>query len=275
VFHLTRKREPLTSTQSSRGQGRPRLVLLNGFELRCRGYPVHLPKHGQRLLAFLALQHRDVLRTYVASILWPDTSEDRASASLRSALWRLRGCGVALVKSHGSTISLEQTVAVDVREMEQVALHVLDATFDGLVEPELLTESGELLPGFYDEWVLVERERLRQLRLHGLEALCDRLIGVQKYAEAVAAGLSAVAVEPLRESAQGVLIKAYLAEGNRAEAIRQLGRYREVLRDELDLEVPPEFLATLGISTNFRLNHSGRRTTRGVPGRWSESSVPT
>jgi DNA-binding SARP family transcriptional activator len=69
--------------------------------------------------------------------------------------------------------------------------------------------------------VLVERERFRQLRLHALEALCRRLTGDGLHAEAVDAGIAAIAAEPLRESAHRALMSAHVAEGNRGEAMRQ------------------------------------------------------
>jgi DNA-binding SARP family transcriptional activator len=84
--------------------------------------------------------------------------------------------------------------------------------------------------------VLVERERFHQLRLHALEAVCDRLITAGRYGEAIDAGLAAVAAEPLRESAHRVLIKAHLAEGNHGEADRQYQLCRHILRDELGVE---------------------------------------
>ena len=70
-----------------------RLNLLRGFELWCDGERVTLPMSAQRVLAFLALHDRPVLRLYVAGSLWLDASEERSYANLRSALWRLRRPG--------------------------------------------------------------------------------------------------------------------------------------------------------------------------------------
>ncbi len=103
--------------------------------------------------------------------------------------------------------------------------------------------AGDLLPGWYDDWVIVERERIRQLRLHALEVLCENLSRSGRHAQAVDAGLSAVAEEPLRESAQRALIAAHLREGNVSEAVRQYDRYRKLLGASLGLE--PSFEVTL------------------------------
>ncbi len=95
------------------------------------------------------------------------------------------------------------------------------------------------------DWVLVERERYRQLRMHALETLCIHLTSVARYAEAIEAGLAAVSSEPLRESAHRVLIHAHLAEGNRCEAIRQYDRYRALLEKELGLRPSAEIAGLL------------------------------
>lgn len=103
----------------------------------------------------------------------------------------------------------------------------------GLPEAHL---SEDVLPDWGEDWVVEARERHRQLRLHALELLCDRLIHSGSYSRAVQAGLAAVAGEPLRESAQRALITAYLAEGNVSEARRQYCLYQAVLEESLGLQ---------------------------------------
>jgi DNA-binding SARP family transcriptional activator len=99
-----------------------------------------------------------------------------------------------------------------------------------------LLRAGDLLPGWYEDWVLAERDRLRQLRLHTLEFLCERLTRIGMYAAAVQAGLAVVREDPLRESAHRVLVGAYAAEGNYGEAIRQYRLFRQLLQAELGLK---------------------------------------
>ncbi len=96
---------------------------------------------------------------------------------------------------------------------------------------ELRQFGEDLLPDWYEDWVLVERERFRQLRLHALEAMCRRLADAGSYALALEAGLAAVAAEPLRESAQRLVVGVHLAEGNLGEALRQYDRYARHLAD--------------------------------------------
>lgn len=98
------------------------------------------------------------------------------------------------------------------------------------------TDALDLLPGWYDDWVLLERERVRQRLLHALEALSRQLGRAGRHAEAVESALVAVGAEPLRESAQRALIEAHLAEGNLIEAMRTYDAYRELTRRELGVD---------------------------------------
>lgn len=111
--------------------------------------------------------------------------------------------------------------------------------------PEWTTTVAELLPGWYDEWVIFERERIRQRMLHALEVLSRTLLRAGRYGEAIDAAMDAVAVEPLRESAHRVLAEAHLAEGNFVEARRAYVRYRDIARRELGVEPSAAFRAWL------------------------------
>ena len=221
--------------------GETRLTLLSGFDLAIGGQVAFIPMGAQRLLAFLALNDRPLRRRYVAESLWPDTSEVRAGANLRSVLWRLRRPSEPLIQMANQHLRLDSGMSVDVRDSVARARRILDraATLDeGDVDVGPL--SFDLLPNWSDDWVLVNRERFRQLRLHALEALCERLTEANRFAQAVEAGLAAVAADPLRESAQRALIRAYLAEGNRRDAINEYRAFRRLLSDELGLPPSPE-----------------------------------
>jgi DNA-binding SARP family transcriptional activator len=214
-----------------------RLVLLGGFELLAGDTQLHVPLSAQRLLAFLALHDRPLSRLFVAGSLWPDTAESRSCANLRSTLWRLHKPGCQLVASAGQHLRLDASVAVDLHETMRLAQRALAATAElDAADLAKLYQAHDLLLDWYFDWVLIERERFRQLRLHALETLCQRLTVSGKFALAVQAGLAAVADEPLRESAQRALIGAYLGEGNRVDALHQYHAYRTTLRAELQLQ---------------------------------------
>lgn len=220
------------------------LGLMRGFDLSMRGTSVAVPASAQRLVAFLALYDRPAVRSHVAGALWLDATEDRALGNLRSTLWRLRQSGCAIVESVGERLSLSRRVIVDVRVLADQARRIYAGgeTFDSR-DVDCLVVAGELLPDWYDDWVVIDRERVRQLRLHALERACERLTATGRYGEAIDAGLAAVAEEPLHESAHRVLIQAHLAEGNRVEAVRQFETYARVMWSDLRLEPSPDIRA--------------------------------
>lgn len=213
------------------------LRLLDGFELLRAGSPVQLPMSAQRLLVFVALHDRPLQRTYVAGSLWLDSPEERAYANLRSALWRVHRCGSRLVRSFGQQLSLERSVAVDLPGAEALARRTIDGSgADDDVDVDTFLLRRDLLPDWYDDWLVLARERYRQLRLRALEALCERLTQAGRLDDALDVGLAAVAGEPLRESSHRTVIRVHLAEGNAGEAIRQYRLCRRLLRERLGVD---------------------------------------
>jgi DNA-binding SARP family transcriptional activator len=218
------------------------LRLVNGFELLRGGEPVELPLTAQRLVAFLALQERPMQRAYVAAKLWLDTLEEKASGSLRSAIWRVKQAELSLIRTPDTRLVLDPDVQIDLAAALATARVLLSDEPDVDPRPsDLAALKGEILPDWYDDWLMIERESHRQLRLHALEALAVRLGAADRFGEAVEAALAAIAGEPLRESAHRTLCRVYLAEGNATEALRHAGLYRDLLWRELGLRPSPQF----------------------------------
>lgn len=232
----------------TRPPGRAAISLLGGFRLVNDAEPLVVPRRCQRLLAFLALQKTPVRRSLAAGTLWPESSEERAHASLRSVLAWVRRAGRELVDADPVDIRLADSMAVDLRRARQAAEGLLPPSAQA-IDPAAARDviallSRELLPGWYDDWALLEAENWRQFRLHALEALAARLVTARAFGDAAGAALAAVGVDPLRESAHVVLVGVHLAEGNRSEALRAFERFRRLLHTELDLE-PTQQLAEL------------------------------
>jgi DNA-binding SARP family transcriptional activator len=224
-----------------------RIDLLDGFALHLDGVRADLPPVAQRLVAFVAMHRRALHRSYVAGCLWPDSAERRAAANLRSALWRVKQACSELIAATANHVRLHVDVAVDVRDLESLAYSVLDESPSSVTFARMdAVLRADVLPDWADEWVTVERERIRQLRLHALEALCTQRSAMRQFGHAVHFGLAAVAAEPLRESAHRAVIGAYLAEGNWWNAFRQFETYRRLLADELGVEPSPQIVALLG-----------------------------
>jgi len=216
------------------------LCLLEAFDLLSNGSSLAVPPCSQRLLAFLALRSRPVRREQAAGTLWPDTDRERSDGSLRSALWRLRKAGGDMIESTGRFLTLRTDLNVDLWNAKVLVERLVYLAGDDLDEdiPStwVVMLSADLLPGWYDDWVVFEAERWHQLRLLGLEALARRLATSGRFGLALLAALEATAAEPLRESAHAAVIAVHLAQGNQAEAINEFNRYRALLCAELGVE---------------------------------------
>ncbi|MEA2685874.1 MAG: family transcriptional regulator, regulator of embCAB operon [Actinomycetota bacterium] len=222
--------------------------VLGTFSVRVGGTTLRsLAAGSQRLLAFLALQDRVVSRVAAAGRMWPDATDRRAGVSLRSALSRLEDSTRRAIRATSTGLSLAETIRVDLRDARALAHRLLGA---GTVPAADLSPAAtaalsvELLPDWYDEWVVSEAEDWRQLRSHALEQQARLLAIDGNLAAAVEAAHAALRVDPLRESAHATLIRVHLAEGNQSEALRVFTRYQTLLRRELDLE-PTRLLCDL------------------------------
>lgn len=220
--------------------------LLDGFEMRSASGEIALSPTSERIVAFLALRSRPSPRHLVAESLFEDGTCARASGRLRSAMHRIQVSAPDLVTSDGRRLAIATGCSIDVQELDRAfarLLHPSGGRVDELPDLELFT--GELLPGWYDDWVLAERERLRQRCLHALDAVGDQHLRRGRTAEAIEAGLAAVAVEPLRETPHRLLVRAHLAEGNTSEAIRVCEQFADLLDRELGVDPTDELLSLL------------------------------
>ncbi|HEX6232780.1 MAG TPA: BTAD domain-containing putative transcriptional regulator [Jiangellaceae bacterium] len=210
------------------------LTLFNNWQLLRDRQPIQIPSRSQRLVALLALRGRQN-RAKVAGILWPDVSEPRAQASLRAALSALQRRVPSLVNKDNGDICLNGDISSDVVEFRRQADQILNGHIPEplpVLDDPALT-GGELLPGWYDDWVFVEQERIHQLRLHVLEALAQELADRGAHPHALQMALSAVEIDPLRESARRAVINVHLSQGNTADAVREYERFSSLLQNEL------------------------------------------
>jgi DNA-binding SARP family transcriptional activator len=236
-------RERVAGGESSAVQ----LQLLGGFQLCDRGAVLDLPSSAARLVAFLAIRTQPVERSYAANCLWMDKPECRAQANLRSCLWRLRQSSDMTVEGSATHLWLAPTVAVDLHELRGVARRLMEGADVDVHAISSDLFCSELLPAWYDDFVELEREQLRQLRLHALETLALQLLRTGDRFRALSLALTAVACDPLRESAHRLVIAIHLDEGNVSEALRQYGLLTTILRREL--EIAPSAVARDMVST--------------------------
>lgn len=239
------------------------ITVLGGFSVAVDGRPVlGLPVGSQRLLVFLALHDRTVSRASIAAAMWPDATAGHARVSLRSALARLDGLGREVIVAESAALSLTDIVHVDYVEAKALARRLLDSDnpiFDGdLASTASATLSRDLLPDWYDDWIILESEDWRHLRASAGEALALRLLKAGRLAEAEGAARAVIRVDPLRETPRSALIRIHLADGNQSEALRVFESYRDVLRDALGLQPTPR-LANLVHQIRLVGNDSTRR----------------
>ena len=219
--------------------GSVRLKLLGGFSASlASGRAVELAgKKNRALLAYLALgRGKWHGREKLMALLWSDRGEAQARGSLRQALSALKqamaeGTPAALVLE-GDSVSLEpEAVATDVAELE--ALAGSESIGDLRQAAELY--EGDLLDGLgvhdpsFEEWLAVERTRLREVTIGVLGRLTAGLAGT----EAVAMAQRLVALDPLREASHRALMKAYAGAGEKTLALQHYTRCRDLLRAEL------------------------------------------
>lgn len=227
-----------------------RMSVLEAFDFRIDDVPVDLSPGSQRLLVFLALRDRAIARIVLAGTMWPDVSEGRAGDSLRSAISRLEAPAREAIRLSSTGLRLAEGVVVDVHEAQELAHRLI---YEGglrdtdLSVASIATLSRELLPDWYDDWVLPEAEDWRYLRLNALEALAGQLLDAGLLGEATTAARAAMRVDPLRESPQATLIRVQLAMGNSAAAMDVFDRYRTILRAAVGLPPTKQLADLVGI----------------------------
>ncbi len=228
--------------------------LLGSFVVRVPGrIPVHFAtRKEQELLAYLFLHRgRPLARETLASLLWGETTTAQSKTYLRKALWRVRS---TLEKAGAPEIGdafqsdtdwlqmdLPEGLWVDVVAFEEAlsqAQHdrVEAAARRAALEKATAYYMGELLEGWYFEWCLYERERLRLRFVEALHHLIQVCEATGEFACAVAHGLQLVQQTPYSERAHRVLMRARYRAGDRWGALQQYDQCKRMLREELNID---------------------------------------
>jgi DNA-binding SARP family transcriptional activator/tetratricopeptide (TPR) repeat protein len=217
------------------------IQLLGKFNLAYDAVPVtglNTPRL-QSLFAYLVL-HRDAPqpRRQIAFCLWPDLPEDRARANLRKLFYQLQRAlpnAAHFLYADKFNVQWQPTVAVgvDVAEFEAQA-----ALATGLSRA-LELYRGDLLPDCYDDWIVPERERLKQVHLDMLEHLIRQREAGQDYAAALSLAQQLLHRDPLREEVQRHVMRLHVLNGDRAAALRAYQNCVTVLQRELGVEPGP------------------------------------
>ena len=225
-----------------------RIHLLGNPQVFAGDEPVTLPAPAKAfaLWAYLLLKRaRPFPREQLAYVLWPDETESEARANLRRHLHLLRK---QLPQDANWILATRSTL-----QWNPDAAYWLDVALLDRFAGETASEEewaavvdcyrGDLLEGFYDDWVLTERSRLRQRYLHILE----QRVALQKAGGDLRGAIHTtqrlLACDPLREEPYRCLMELYYRAGDRAAALREFERCQTLLRVELETEPMPETLA--------------------------------
>lgn len=225
------------------GQRQWTVRLLGGFHIVGPNGRIEVAPSVQRVVAYLALHGQVMSRHVVAAAIWPDIEQSRARSNLRTTVWRL-GPAAPVVVATPSSLTIAPGVLVDLAAVEGQAENARAG--DRVALEHLRAFDLALLPGWDDEWVELERERVRQVELHLLDDIIANGARDGRHGEAVDAALRSVRLDPLREASQAALLRALLAGGNRAAALDHFRRFNRLMRQELGLSPSPELMAIVG-----------------------------
>jgi TolB-like protein len=240
------------------------IALLGGLEIACGEELTRasLTRKARALVAYLALRgDRGQSREKLAELLWGNSAEEQARANLRQALSSIRQAlnidRATYLVTDGDQISLVgQDIDLDVAKFEHL---VAEAAPEALKRAAALY-NGDLLDGFslkeesFESWIRSERERLRHLASDALTKLIAHCDEVRDTERCVGTAARLLSLDPLREAAHRILMRAYAAQGRQTSALKQFEACRDILKRELGVEPEPE---TVALYRKLRQQRSG------------------
>ena len=223
-----------------------RLKLFGQFSVEIDGQPASVSTRvAQALLAYLVLnagirQRRERL----AGIFWPDASEANARSNLRHALWRIRsaiGPDYLITDNMSMTFDAASDYWLDV----EVLMTKVDDDGSTREQIAVLVDAvsvyrGELLPGFYEDWVMLERERLSAIHEQQIIRLVDQLAAGHRWKDVLLWSERWLAFGQAPEQAYRALMVAHAELGNQAGVASAYQRCVEALRTNLDVDTSLE-----------------------------------
>ncbi|WJI40502.1 MULTISPECIES: alpha/beta fold hydrolase [Mesorhizobium] len=231
------------------------------------------------MMAYLALQSgNSQSREKLAALLWGGNTESQARMNLRQSLSVIRKAmgsadgGKFLTDGGSITLNLDD-LDFDVARFEELAAgHTPEQ-----LEQALVVYRGDLLDGFdlkeepFEDWLRVERERLRTIAVAVLQKLVAHYSATNSLASGVRAATRLLVLEPLREDIHRALMQIYARQGRPNMALKQYAQCREVLRKHLQLE--PE-KKTHELYDKLRASRSAPSKQNPTPSARAEGSVP-
>jgi predicted ATPase/DNA-binding SARP family transcriptional activator len=206
---------------------------------------------AQALLFYLACQGRPISRDGLAELLWPERSQGQALANLRLALHRLRRQIDPFLLVTRQSVGLNANVAIEV-DVANFEKHLAA----GQLEAATALYRGDFLDGFYlddsplfEQWTMLERERLRTLALAAWQQLIEQRIANGQPQAAIHGAQRLLQLDPLHEATHRQLMRLLAQSGQRSAALTHYETFCRLLHDELD--APPDE-TTVALSDEIR-----------------------
>lgn len=237
--------------------------LFGSFELEREGRLLErfASRKSGELFAYLALNRRGLhTREHLAGVFWGDSEEERARHALNTTLWRINrvlepagGCakqrGYLRVTPQHIGFNSASDTWVDVAEFEsrcELAEQADTPDQRALLYSQAISfYRADLLVDCYEDWCVVERERLQALYLRALARLMAHNSAQSEYDLAIDCARRILGCDPLREEVHRDLMRLHLSAGQPAAALRQYRLCEDLLRLELAVEPAPETRALL------------------------------
>lgn len=251
---------------AGRGAARPAPRLLGGelrpaLEIELLGFPqvrrggeplVFARRAAMALLAYLAVTRRPHSRERLAALLGGEVADSRARMRLRNALNGLTSqIGEYLVATRQSIcLNPELPLALDVAALEDGLRAAMASGEIGWLQQAVERCQHEFLEGFalrnapaFDEWLLLERERVGQLLVRALDLLCTAYVERGQYIAGLACARRLLALEPWREETHRQVMIMLALSGQRGAMLAQYEACRRILADDLGVEPMAETTA--------------------------------
>ncbi len=234
----------MISRGDNAGLGDVTLLMLGPLQVDVGGQRLAgISRKNQALLSYLATRSDTLItRDTLCGLLWPDSADEQARASLRQALSGLRRAlgtaGEALV-SDGAAISLttgrlQSDLAAFAQSSEDVSISGLQAAAE-LYRGDFLEGFPQVSPEF-DRWLDAERGALRSKFSAVLLRLSDAYEAERRIEDMIGVGQKLIALDPLQEHVHRRLMSAYRIQGRHDAALRQFDTLRQILSDQLGVD---------------------------------------
>lgn len=219
------------------------MSLFQCWKLENGGTEVPVSSRQQRLIAALAISG-PAPRHYLCGLLWPESPDSRALENLRVSIHHVSRDLPGLLVNGGRILALGDGVSVDLKELRSEMTRA-DRGLEAVEELAARLRQAELLPGWYDDWVILEQRRLLQARVTLLERLADGYLRRGEPFRAIDAANFALSLEPVNESALALLVRAHMTAGNRGSALQVAEEFTATLRRELGIQPSSEIAGML------------------------------